>query len=815
MTISYNWLKDYIKTSLTAEEVAAVLTAIGLEVEAVEKVEPIPGGLKGVVVGEVLECEKHPDADRLRITKVNLGEGEPVQIVCGAPNVAAGQKVLVATIGAKLYPNEGEPFTIKKGKIRGQDSLGMICAEDELGLGKSHDGIMVLDSNTVVGTPAADLLNIQEDYTLEIGLTPNRTDAISHYGVARDLKAALQNMKGVKSDKAELIKPSIQDFQPSNEKGAIALSVENNEACPRYSCLEIEGVKIEASPKWLQERLATIGLRPINNVVDITNYVQHEIGQPLHAFDANLIAGKKVIVRLAHEGEKITTLDEVERTLSANDLVICDSAKPMCIAGVFGGVNSGVTEKTTHVFLESAYFNPVFVRKTARGHGLNTDASFRFERGCDANATVWALQRAAQLMVEIAGGKVSSSIQDIYLNPIENKQVNFRWEKAFTLIGKKLEKDVVKNILRDLEIEVIAENEESLQLSIPLYRTDVTREADVVEEILRIYGYDNIEFPQGMKISLQSAQKPDVEALQNKVSDLLTSNGFAEMMSMSLTKSRYLELASEVGDGKETAVELLNPLSGDLSIMRQTLLYSGLEAIANNQNHRNADLRLYEFGKVYHKFGEKYNEEKRLAIFLTGRRFSESWNNDNHAVSFNDLKGTLEKVLRSLGIAGIKFQASESAQFDDALECAIGKTTLAKLGIVSGSLLKSFDVKQAVWYAEVLWENVIKTMPKEYVRYKEVDKFPAVRRDLSLLLDKKTRYAEIEQLAFECERKLLREVNLFDVYEGKNLDAGKKSYAVSFTFQDSSKTMTDQQTEQVMAKIQKALEERLGASLRA
>lgn len=813
MTISYNWLKDYIKTSLSVEEIAAVLTATGLEVEAVEKIEAIPGGLKGVVVGEVLVCEKHPDADRLRITKVNLGTGEPVQIVCGAPNVAAGQKVLVATIGAKLYPIEGEPFTIKKGKIRGQESLGMICAEDELGLGKSHDGIMVLDAAAVPGTEAAKYLNIEEDYTLEIGLTPNRTDAISHYGVARDLYAALRNMKGVTD--VSLVKPSVDNFKEGTQSATIQVTVKNTEACPRYSSIEIKNVKVEASPKWLQERLAAIGLRPINNVVDITNYVQHELGQPLHAFDAAQIAGNKVVVRLANEGEKMVTLDEVERTLSANDLVICDSEKPMCIAGVFGGINSGVTEKTTTVFLESAYFNPVFVRKTARRHGLNTDASFRFERGCDPSMTIMALKRAAQLMVEVAGGEVVTAINDIYPSEIKPQHISFRWEKAFTLIGKQLEKDVVKNILRDLEIEILSETEEALELSIPLYRTDVTREADVVEEVLRIYGYDNIESPSAMRISLQAAQKPDVEALQNKVSDFLTSNGFSEMMSMSLTKSKYLELPQDAGEGKDTVVELLNPLSNDLAIMRQNLLYSGLEAIAYNRNHRNPDLRLYEFGKVYHKYNDKYHEEKRLALFLSGRRHVESWNNSNDDVSFMDLKGAFENILKALRIAGAKYQAYDGAAFDDALECTVGKNVLARLGCVSGALLKAFDIKQAVWYAEIYWENILKMIPKADVKYREPEKFPSVRRDLSLLLDKHVKYADIERVAIESEKKLLRSVNLFDVYEGKNLEAGKKSYAVSFVLQDSSKTMTDEQSEQAMMRIQKALEEKLGATLRA
>lgn len=815
MTISFNWLKNYINTSRSVEEVTAILTSIGLEVEAVEKVEAIPGGLAGVVVGEVMECAKHPDADRLSLTKVNVGGEELLQIVCGAPNVASGQKVLVATIGTKLHPVEGEPFTIKKGKIRGQESHGMICAEDELGLGKSHEGIMVLPAETLVGISAAEYLNLQEDYIIEIGLTPNRTDAISHYGVARDLKVALHHMKGEWHDDVELLKPSVDGFHDVENQGEISLVVDNYEACPRYSCLEITGVKVEPSPKWLQERLIAIGLRPINNVVDVTNYVQHEMGQPLHAFDADKIGGNKVVVRLAKQGEKFTTLDDVERILDESDLMICDSEKPMCIAGVFGGTTSGVSEKTTGVFLESAYFNPVFVRKTARRHGLNTDASFRFERGCDPNATLWALKRAALLITELAGGKISSAIQDSYPTKVENKQVAFRWENVFSLIGKELEKSEVKSILKDLEFEILSENEQVLQLSVPLYRVDVTREADVVEEVLRIYGYDNIESPKGMKISMSYAPKPDVETLQNKTSNFLSSQGFSEMMSMSLSKSKYLELAESPGDGKDTAVELLNPLSNDLNIMRQTLLFNGLESVAHNQNHRNTDLRLYEFGKVYHKFSGNYSEEKRLAIFLTGRRFPESWNNPDTPLSFSDLKGTIENIWRALGITKTRFESCESAHHDVAIECTLGKTILAKMGSVTPSLLKYFDIKQPVFYAEVFWENVMKMIPNGYIRYQEPDKFPAVRRDLSLLLDKQTTYAEIEKLAFESEKKLLKEVSLFDVYEGKNLEVGKKSYAVSFVFQDSSKTMTDQQIETIMAKIQKSLEEKLGAVLRA
>jgi phenylalanyl-tRNA synthetase beta chain len=811
MKISYNWLCDYIQTSRSVNEIAEILTSTGLEVESVEKVEAIPGGLKGVVVGEVLTCEKHPDADRLSLTTVNTGEGDPVQIVCGAPNVAAGQKVLVATIGAKLYPSEGEPFVIKKGKIRGQESHGMICAEDELGLGKSHAGIMVLDQNAIPGTPAATFLEISEDYCLEIGLTPNRTDAISHFGVARDLYAAIRNMAGLSPENASLKKPSIHDLEYAGGK-AIQIEVKDSNACPRYCGITIQGVKVGPSPEWLQKRLSVIGLRPINNIVDITNYVQHEMGQPLHAFDADQISGGKVIVRKADQAEKFVTLDALERELSSDDLMICDENKPMCIAGVFGGLNSGVTEKTQDVFLESAYFNPVGVRKTARRHGLHTDASFRFERGCDPTITLDALTRATQLILEIAGGHVVEAAQDIYPNIIEPAKVEYNWQRGVTLIGQDPGKDVIKNILADLDIQIIAENEEGLSLSIPLYRNDVQREADVVEEILRIYGYNNISYPKGLKSSLSYAPKPDPEKIQHRISENLASNGFSEMMSMSLTKSKYLDFLPE--EKRSSAVALLNPLSSDLGVMRQTLLFNGLEAISLNRNHRNADLRLFEFGKIYDVFSGKYTEQKHLAVFMTGNKLPESWNNVQSNVSFQNLRAVMDNLFKVAGIQGAIYQAAEHSHFSDALNITVGKIQLATIGNVSDLLLKAFDVKAEVWYAEVHWDVLLKLHAQKKVVYQEPEKFPAVRRDLSLLLNKAVKYAEIERLAFETEKKLLREVNLFDVYEGKNLDAGKKSYAISFVMQDASKTMTDQQVDVIMGKIQKSLEEKLGAELR-
>jgi phenylalanyl-tRNA synthetase beta chain len=813
MKISYNWLKDYIACDLTPEQIGEVLTAIGLEVEGIDKVETIPGGLKGVVVGEVLTCEKHPDADRLRITTVNLGEGEPVQIVCGAPNVEAGQKVLVATVGTTLFPSGGESFTIKKSKIRGAESIGMICAEDELGLGGDHGGIIVLDASAVPGTAAATQLDIKTDFCLEIGLTPNRTDAFSHYGVARDLAAALRNMEGIEKHSFTLSKPELISIH-ENEKSPVAVEVLDSEATPRYAGVTITGVKVGPSPKWMQERLATIGLRPINNIVDITNYIQHEIGQPLHAFDADKIGGRKVVVRRGNDGESFTTLDGVERKLTSEDLMICDSEKPMCIAGVFGGLESGVTDSTTSIFLESAYFNPVVVRKTARCHGLHTDASFRFERGADPEITLWALKRAIQFILESAGGEVSSKVIDIYPTPFSKEEVKFKWANCNRLIGQEIPRDRVKQILSDLEITIASETSEELSLNVPHYRADVTREADVVEDILRIYGYNNIDFPKGLNSSLSFAPKPDPEKIQNKVSDFLAASGFNEIMCMSLTKAKYAEILDEEGYLKDNAVELLNPLSQDLGIMRQTILFGGLESIELNQNHKNPDLRLFEFGKTYRKIEGKYVENMMLGIWLSGRRNPESWNTSNDAVSFADLKSSVENILRVAGINGWSCTSTTTAQWSDGLQYSLGKKIVARLGVLDSKIQKAFDIKQAVLYAELNWENLISLLPKNAVQYKPAEKFPPVRRDLSLLMDKNVRFADVEKISFDAERKLLRQVGLFDVYEGKNLEEGKKSYAVSFILQDSTKTMTDQQVDSAMDRVRKALDEKLGAKVR-
>ena len=811
MKISYNWLKQYIQTDLSAEAAAEVLTAIGLEVESIDRVQKVPGGLEGVVVGHVVECGKHPDADRLSLTKVDLGQGEPVQIVCGAPNVAQGQKVLVATIGAKLYPTEGEPFVIKKGKIRGQDSHGMICAEDELGLGKSHAGIMVLDEAAVVGTPAADQLGMSDDFCLEIGLTPNRTDAFSHFGVARDLNAALKNMEGDKHVEVTLSKPEVVAIAQASQTEQIHLTVENTEACPRYAGVLLSGVKVGPSPEWLKERLTAIGQRSINNIVDITNFIQHEIGQPMHAFDADKIAGSHVRVRLAKEGEKITTLDGTERTLCDQDLVIADEERAMCIAGVLGGSDSGVGESTTRVFLESAYFHPVFVRKTAKRQGIHSDSSFRFERGCDPHQVIWTLHRAVQLITSEAGGAVVSPVFDERDAFETSHKVDVNWKRMMTLIGKEIPREKVRAILTDLDICITAESEEGLQLEVPLYRTDVQREADVVEEILRIYGYNNIEVPTRMHSSLSRAPQPDVERCQQRVAEMLASIGFHETMSMSLSSQKHIHENEQL---IASAVAILNPLSGDLAIMRQSLLYGAMQAVELNQNHKSPDLRLFEFGKVYHKYNGKYHEERRLSLTVTGRRAPEAWNNASDKVSFVDVRMAVDRMLALLSIPAIVYKAGEHPMFDDTIEVFSGKTSLGFLGSLQGGVLKAFDVRQEVYFAELNWDNLMKSLPQKRVSYQQPEKFPAVRRDLSLLIDKAVRYAEIEKVAIETERKLLREVNLFDVYEGKNLEAGKKSYAISFTMQDSSKTMTDQQVDQIMSRIQAALADKLGAALR-
>jgi phenylalanyl-tRNA synthetase beta chain len=819
MKISYNWLKDYVKTELSPEEAGKLLTGCGLEVESVEKVETVKGGLEGIVVGQVMSKEKHPDADRLNLTTVDVGTGTLLNIVCGASNVEAGQKVVVATIGAKLYPSTGEPFEIKKSKIRGAASEGMICAEDEIGLGTSHAGIMVLDADAKVGMPAKDYFKISEDYTFEIGLTPNRADAASHVGVARDLVAVLNcssNLSNSNSDIThELALPDTRAFQVNNTNSKIEVVVEDKQACPRYSGLSISNIKVKDSPDWLKDRLKAIGVRPINNIVDVTNYVLHELGQPMHAFDAAKIKGNKIIVKKLADKSKFRTLDEVERELSSEDLMICDAEKGLCIAGVFGGSESGVTENTTSIFLESAYFNSTSVRKTSKRHGLKTDASFRYERGTDPNITVLALKRAALLIQEVAGGEISSEIIDIYPERIENFKVPFSFEKCESLIGKHIDHNLIRNILLSLGIEIEHDSNDTLLLSVPPFKVDVQREQDVIEEVLRVYGYNNIEIPTQLHSSLSFAEKPDKEKIQNVVSDLLSNNGFSEIMCLSLTKEEYSTKLK--GIDPEQNVKMLNPLSSDLNVLRQTLLFSGLEAIAYNQNRKNSDLKLYEFGKTYMAVkGEttKYIESKHLSLFITGRKQEESWNSKNDVVDFYTLKGAVNSVLNRLGIE-YKLNEASAGHFSQGLSYTWNKKTIVEFGSVSRSVLKIMDIKQEVLYADFNWDLIIEAVKKnKAVEYVEVPKFPEVRRDLALLIDKATKFEQLEQLAFQAEKGLLKSVSLFDVYEGDKLPQGKKSYALSFILQDENATLTDKQIEKIMEKLMKTYKEKAGAEIR-
>ena len=817
MKISYNWLKEYIKTDLSAEDAGKLLTDCGLEVEGIEKFETLKGGLADIVIGEVITKEKHPDADRLSVTTIDIGTGTLLTIVCGASNVAVGQKVVIATIGAMLYPYAGEPFEIKKSKIRGQLSEGMICAEDEIGLGASHEGIMVLDPSAKIGTPAKDYFKVEEDHVLEIGLTPNRTDAASHVGVARDLAAVL-NTKNYKEQtlKSLLKLPSVSQFEIDNTDYKIEVLVEDTNACPRYSGIVISGITVEDSPEWLKNRLKAIGLKPINNIVDITNYVLHELGQPMHAFDAKKINGNKVIVKKLADKVKFKTLDLVEHELSSEDLMICNADSPMCIAGVFGGIESGVTSSTTTVFLESAYFSPTSVRKSSKRHNLKTDASFRFERGTDPNITVYALKRAALLIKEIAGGKISSELIDIYPKKIENCKIPFSYQNCDRFIGKHIDIEIVKNIIISLGIEISHEGNDALLLSIPTFKVDVQREQDVVEEILRIYGYNNIEIPTTLNSSIQFAEKPDKEKTQNVVSELLSNNGFSEMMGLSLTKSEYASKIKSLDPAK--SVLMMNPLSSDLNALRQTLLFSGLETIAYNQNRRNADLKIFEFGKTYMaiKGGEatKYVETKHLSLFISGRKQEESWNVKNDAVNFYSLKGYVKAILERLGINDIKLAESNSDVFSQGLSFCSNKKTLAEFGAVNRSVLILMDIKQDVFYADFNWDLIIERLKKINIMYAEVPKFPEVRRDLALLIDKAIQFEQLEQLAYQTEKNMLKNVNLFDVYQGDKLPSEKKSYALSFTLQDESATLTDKQIEKIMEKLIKTYKEKVGAEIR-
>jgi phenylalanyl-tRNA synthetase beta chain len=806
MRISYNWIKQFLKIDSSSEDVSNMLTDLGLEVEIVEKYQSVKGGLEGVVVGHVLTCEKHPDADRLKITTVDLGDGTPVQIVCGATNVEAGLKVPVATIGTKLFDKDGNEFEIKKGKIRGQESHGMICAEDELGLGTSHEGIMILDSNLKPGTPAAKVFNIENDEIFEIGLTPNRADAMSHMGVARDLRAALLQ----KNASLELITPSVSKFKVDKRTLKIDVDVKDTNLAPRYCGVTISGITIKPSPSWLQNRLKAIGLTPKNNIIDVTNYVLHELGQPLHAFDATKINGK-ITVKTVASGTKLVTLDDVERTLHEEDLLICDDKGPLCLAGVFGGKNSGVTENTTSIFLESAYFNPVTIRKTAKRHTLSTDASFRFERGIDPSITEYALKRAALLIQEVAGGEITSDIIDIYPKKIEDFTVFLNYEKAFKLIGQELPKETIKKIVASLDIKVNSSSDAGLGLIIPSYRVDVQREVDVIEEILRVYGYNNINFTKKLNATVAKSSRTEDYKVQNIVAAQLNSFGFHEMMANSLTSPEYIQLSELLKE--EYNVTMLNPLSNDLSVMRQSMLFSGLEAISYNINRKNSDLKLFEFGKSYRKLLSGYNEKKHLTLFITGNRANESWTNPEKPSDFFLFKGYVTSILSRLGFDKVVNQPITSDFFAEGIAIGLENDVLVELGTVKKSILKHFDIKQEVFYAEFNWDLVIKLLSNK-IKFTAIPKYPEVRRDFALLVDTSVTFESLYKVARQTEKSLLKSINLFDVYEGKNLPEGKKSYAVSFIIQDATKTLTDVQIDKIMSKLQHNFETELGATLR-
>ena len=837
MNISYNWLKRYIALPDSAEKVAQILTSLGLEVGKVEKVQTIKGGLEGLVVGEVITCVDHPNSDHLHITTTRVApDAEPLQIVCGAPNVAAGQKVIVATVGTVLYDGD-EKFTIKKGKIRGEESLGMICAEDEIGVGSSHDGIMVLPADTPVGMPAKEYFGVEDDTLIEVDITPNRADGASHYGVARDLYAYYK-AKGEEAIRLE--KPSVEHFHVQSHALPIEVVVENADACPRYTGVSIKGVTIKESPDWLKKALNTIGIRPINNVVDVTNFVLHEMGQALHSFDADKIKGNKVIVKNATEGQKFITLDGVERTLSAADLMICNAEEPMCIAGVFGGQESGISETTTNVFLESAYFDPVSIRKTARRHQLSTDASFRYERGCDPNNTLYVLKRCALLIQEVAGGEIAMEIVDAInsQSPISNSPfppfpVELNIDRVNALIGKEIGEETIETILRAMEVEIYSQENKVWQLGVPRYRVDVQRECDVVEDILRVYGYNNVEFPEKLNTSLSYNPKPNPVALQIRISEQLTAQGFNEILNNSLTKVSYYEPLTELT--LDTCVKIMNPLSQDLGVMRQTLLFGGLESIQRNANRKNADLKFYEFGNCYHYSAQKiadrqakdphwtydplyaYSEEPHLALWLTGNKSAQSWVQKEEKTSFYTLRAYVNNVLRRLGVnvSNCTIEPLENELYTDGLliKAPNGKQ-IGSMGLVNSKLLKAFDIDNPVYYADLDW-NMLLRLNKQYKPViNDLPKFPEVKRDFALLVDKSVKFADLAKAAMAAEKKLLKAVNLFDVYEGKNLEAGKKSYALSFILQDTENTLKDKQIEAIMAKLLKTFEEKFGAKLR-
>ncbi len=821
MNISFNWLKSYINTSLTAEEVATVLTEIGLEVEGFEKIETVKGGLKGVVVGEVVTCTDHPDSDHLHVTTVDVGGDAPLQIVCGAPNCRQGLKVACATVGAVLYPDGGdEEFKIKRSKIRGVESMGMLCAEDEMGIGRDHDGIMELREDAVVGVSAHEYFDIKDDYLIEIGLTPNRVDAASHIGVARDLVAYLRS----RGEQIEVEYPSVEAFSIDNNDLPISVEVANSEAAPRYAAISVKGCKIAPSPEWMQERLRAAGINPKNNLIDITNYILHELGQPLHAFDADRVEGRKIVVRTCEEGTPFVTLDGVERKLTANDLMICSAERPMCLAGVFGGLDSGISDTTTNIIIESAYFNPVWIRKSAKRFGLNTDASFRYERGIDPNMQLYALKRAALLYRELAGGEISCDVIDVCPVAAEDFRFNLSMDRTRMIIGKEISDEEIKSIIEALDIKIEAEVDGVLSVAVPPYRVDVQREADLVEDILRIYGYNNVEVPTSVRSTLSYAQRPDKNRLMNLAADYMSANGYTEIMSNSLTKGAYYEALE--GYPAERCVKILNPLSADLNVLRQTLLFNTLEAVELNVNRRNGDLKIYEFGNCYY-FNEaaaseesalaQYSESYRLAIAVTGAASHTSWRAKGESSSYFTLREMVERVLSRFGIDiyALREESVSNGLFSEAQAFKLNGKEFMQMGVVSAKLRKDFDLKQDVYYCEIDFDALAKSTKKHKITVSELSKYPEVKRDLALLIDKGVSFAALRDAAIQGEKKLLKSVTLFDVYEGDKLPEGKKSYALGFVLEDKTQTLTDKAIEKSMANIQRQLETKCGAQVRS
>ena len=820
MNISYKWLKEYVDFDLTPQHVAEALTSCGLEVGGLEEVQTIRGGLKGLYVGKVLTCEPHPNSDHLHITTVDLGKGEPQQIVCGAHNVAANQKVIVADLGCVLYDGDKE-FVIKRSKLRGVESLGMICAEDEIGVGTSHDGIIVLPEDAPIGMPAAEYYNLESDWVIEVDITANRSDALSHYGVARDLYAWLKQ----NNYQTELHKPNCDAFEVDNESLTIDVEVKNTEACKRYTCVSITNCEVKESPEWLQNKLKIVGIRPINNIVDITNYIMMAYGQPMHCFDADMVEGHKIVVTTQPEGTKFITLDGEEHSLSERDLSICNANEAMCIAGIFGGKGSGTYENTRNIVLESAYFHPTWIRKSARRHGLSTDASYRFERGIDPNGQVYALKQAAILCKELAGGQVSMQIKDVYPEPIEGSKVVLRYDYVNSLIGKEIGKDTIKSIITSLDMKIEAENENQIEILVPAYRVDVKRPCDVVEDILRIYGYNNVEIPLQLKGTLTIPTDEDRNRKYiNLISEQLVGGGFNEILNNSLTKVSYYKDLNRYTE--ETTVKILNPLSADLGVMRQTLLFGGLESIVRNANRKNSNLRFFEFGNCYHydeskkeadKLIKAYTQEQHLGLWVTGKRVENSWAHPNEDASFYELKAYVENILVRLGLSlqAVTLVKGENNIFEDSISIVTkaGKI-IAELGVVAYKLTKNMGITNEVFFADIYWDNLLKAVKKHVVEYKEISKYPAVSRDLALLVDKTVEFEQIKEIAYSTEKKLLKAVELFDVYEGKNLPEGKKSYAVNFILQDEQKTLNDKQIDSIMKKLIDNLTKRLNAELR-